>query len=224
MPKRIAFAFLAIIFLPFGISGLAEDRPANAPPCLPSSLDVYALPPANSSPVPVHHLLVFEVRNIGKVACSLDSPVIQLVPALSGHDEFDSIKYLPDGRSTQGRFDETVLSPGDWVHTLVMWHSQGYPNSQCVEHSGMNLRLMHEDRGIQPVKKTSVEVRNLQMRSCILVFVSTGLTADYDLPPGEYTVRPHQRGREPEDVCKPQKEQPFSAVPGNDLTFSVVQP
>jgi hypothetical protein len=51
---------------------------------------------------------------------------------------------------------------------------------------------------------------------------TTSLTAAYDLPPGEYTVRPHQGERE--DLCKPQKEQPFRAEPGKDLTFSVAQP
>jgi len=53
---------------------------------------------------------------------------------------------------------------------------------------------------------------------------TTSLTADYDLPPGEYTVRPRQDEKASEDVCKPQKEQPFHPEPGKDLTFSVVQP
>jgi hypothetical protein len=51
---------------------------------------------------------------------------------------------------------------------------------------------------------------------------TTGLTADYDLPPGEYTVRP--RHGQSENLCNPQQEQPVHAVPGEDLTFSVVQP
>jgi hypothetical protein len=97
--------------------------------------------------------------------------MIQLLPKLSQRDEFYSIKYLPDGSSRDGRFDETVLSPGDWVHTLVGWHSEGYPNWQCSEHSGLKLLLMHENRGMEPIAETSVEVRNLPMRSCILVYV-----------------------------------------------------
>jgi hypothetical protein len=53
---------------------------------------------------------------------------------------------------------------------------------------------------------------------------TTELTADYDLPPGEYTVRPRQDECAPEDACKPLPEQPFHPEPGKDLTFSVVQP
>lgn len=54
---------------------------------------------------------------------------------------------------------------------------------------------------------------------------ATGLTAAYDLPPGQYTVRLRQIGwQEPADACKPQKEEPFHPEPGKDLIFSVVQP
>lgn len=51
---------------------------------------------------------------------------------------------------------------------------------------------------------------------------TTELTADYDLPPGEYTVRP--KHGETENLCNPQQEQPVHTMPGEDLTFSVVQP
>lgn len=176
MPKHIAIAFFAIVVPLFGVSCLAENRSAVVPPCLPSSLDVYVLPPATSSPVPRNHLLVFEVQNIGKAACSLDSPAVRLTPSLGPSDrEYDAIKYLTDRRSADGVFDETVLPPGGWVHALVVWKSQGSPQSPnwgCVEHSGLDFLLMHQYRGSTPVTKTSVEVRNLQMRSCIIVFVS----------------------------------------------------
>lgn len=173
MPKSMAVVLLAIILGPFRIGCYAENHPQIVPPCRPSSLDVYALPPATSSPVPKNHLLVFEVQNIGKTLCSLDSPVVQLTPLLhNAYDESDSIHYLPNGSSTSGRFDETVFSPGDWVHTLIVWNSQGYNHAPCEEHSALKLLLMHESRGMTPVTKTSVEVRNLQIRSCPLVYVS----------------------------------------------------
>jgi hypothetical protein len=172
MPRRIAIIFLAIIISPFGIKCHAETTPAEVLACPPSALDVYALPPTDSSPVPSRHLLVFEVQNIGKTVCSIDSPMIQLLPKLSRRDEFNSTKYLPDGSSEDGSFDRTVLSPGDWVHTLVGWQSQGHPNWQCVEHSGLKLLLTHQNRGTEPVAEASVEVRNLLTRSCILVSVS----------------------------------------------------
>jgi hypothetical protein len=54
---------------------------------------------------------------------------------------------------------------------------------------------------------------------------TTELTADYDLPPGMYTVRPRQNEwSDPVNICKPQKEPEFHPEPGKDLTFSVVQP
>jgi len=160
----MAVVMLAIILGPFRIGCYAENRPQIVPPCRPSSLDVYALPPSTSSPVPKNHLLVFEVQNIGKTVCSLDSPVVQLTPLLNNaYDESDSINYLPNGSSTSGRFDETAFSPGDWVHTLIVWNSQGYNHAPCEEHSALKLLLMHESRGMTPVTKTSVEVRNLQM-------------------------------------------------------------
>jgi hypothetical protein len=176
MPKHIAIVFLSIVVSLFRVNCPAEGSPANVPPCVPSSLDVYALPPVTSSPVPRNHLLVFEVQNIGKSACSLDSPAVRLTPSLGPWDrEYDAIKYLRDGSSADGVFDETVLPPGDWVHALVVWKSQGSPpdpNWECVEHSGLDFLLMHNDRGMQPVIKTPVEVRNILMRSCLLVYVS----------------------------------------------------
>ena len=176
MPKYTAIISLAIFISLSGISCLAEDPAVLVPACQPTALDVYALPPVTSLPVPRNHLLVFEVQNIGKTGCSLDSPAVRLTPSLGPRDqEYDAIKYLSDGSSTDGVFDETILSPGDWVHALVVWPSQGlskYPNAGCVEHSGLDFQLMHKDRGMQPVIKTSVEVRNVQMRSCVLVYVS----------------------------------------------------
>ena len=176
MPKPIAIVFLAIFVTPFGGGCLAADRLDVVPACLPSSLDVHALPPATSLPVPRNHLLVFEVQNIGKTSCSLDSPAVRLTPSLGPRDrEYNAVKYLPDGSSADGEFEETVLASGDWVHALVVWKSQGpskYPNWACVEHSGLDFLLMHENHGSEPVTKTSVEIRNIQMRSCLIVFVS----------------------------------------------------
>jgi hypothetical protein len=51
---------------------------------------------------------------------------------------------------------------------------------------------------------------------------TTELTSDFDLPPGEYTVRPSKGIIE--DVCKPPIEDAFHRAPGEDLTFSVSQP
>ncbi len=52
---------------------------------------------------------------------------------------------------------------------------------------------------------------------------STELTANYDLPPGEYTLRLQAREPDGTDLCKPQRNEPIHAEP-NDLTFRVTKP
>jgi hypothetical protein len=162
--------------------------------------------------------MVFEVQNIGKTACSLDSPAVRLTPSLGERDrEYDSIKYLPDGSSADGVFDEAVLSSGDWVHALVVWNSLGslkYPNWGCVEHSGLDFLLMHEDRGSVPVIKTSVEVRNVQMRSCLLVYVSEYRKGRYmasSVVPEDWLWGPGPDRREP------------SPVPANSTSLQILR-
>jgi hypothetical protein len=52
---------------------------------------------------------------------------------------------------------------------------------------------------------------------------STELTANYDLPPGEYSLRLQAREPDGTDMCKPQGNDPIHAHP-NDLTFRVTKP
>jgi Protein of unknown function (DUF4232) len=53
---------------------------------------------------------------------------------------------------------------------------------------------------------------------------SASLTGKFDLPPGEYTVQPHQSIEDREDICRPAETKPFHKNPGADITFSVQQP
>jgi hypothetical protein len=179
MSRRIAIIFLAIIILPLGIKCQPNSRPEPVPYCQQSNLDVYALPPTNSSPVPGGHLLVFEIQNIGNSVCQVDSPVAQPYPKLSDWEEIENFKLLPDGTWTRNGFGQTQLAPGDWVYILLGWTSLNYPFWQCLEHSGLNLLLTSGSHGATQVSPVIVDVRNLQMRSCGGVFLSGYLKGRY---------------------------------------------
>ena len=53
---------------------------------------------------------------------------------------------------------------------------------------------------------------------------SATLTQNYDLPAGEYTVRPRRSQEKPEDACHPDEMKPFHKDPSTDTTFAINQP
>jgi hypothetical protein len=165
----------------------AADPPKEALPCSAASLDFYVMPPFASSSGPNTHMLVFEVRNIGTAACEVDSPKVQLIPKMSSQDEKDSEGISKQGEPQSAVFDRTRLNPGDWVHAFLGWISDARPHYQCLEHSGLEFYLQHEQRGTTPLVPNIIELHNLRIRSCpgFFVFLSDYRAGQYTQASGE---------------------------------------
>jgi hypothetical protein len=52
----------------------------------------------------------------------------------------------------------------------------------------------------------------------------TGVNLRYDLPTGQYTVRPREASFESWDICQIDGDKPSQLEPGKELTFTVLQP
>jgi hypothetical protein len=100
----------------------------------------------------------------------------------------------------------------------VLRRSEAKRQQQCTTDAG------HAKRELGRVCSRNYPI-NIPAHTCMNGDGSdftTSLTADYDLPPGQYTAR--ARLGEPADLCNPQQEQPVRAASGEDLIFSVLQP
>ena len=185
-----ANALTALLVATVAVSAIecrAADRLQEAPPCQPAALDVYVMPQFASSSGPNTHMLVFEVRNIGAAACEVDSPKVQLLPKMSRQDEKDSEDISKRGESQNTVFNRVQLGPGDWVHAFLGWESDARPHYQCLEHSGMEFYLQHQQRGTTPLVTNVVELHNLRIRSCpgFFVFLSDYRAGQYTQASGE---------------------------------------
>jgi hypothetical protein len=151
----------------------AATSAAPMPTCLPANLEVWALPPASSSPKPDGHLLVVEIQNTGAETCHLEDGEAVLEPPLNSPVE----KYDLSSATPQG---EVTLAPGRWAHVLVAWLSQRYLGSSCRQYWGLRITL-HGFDSQRAEQSSIVELRNLPMRACAGPVVS-------NFRPGPYTT------------------------------------
>ncbi len=160
----------------FCISGcslvlMAQSNSPYVPRCMPSAVDVHALPPVLTSEDQGGHLFVLELQNVGNSACMLSQPSVELLPP---SDPYNS-PFLATNHPEEGGGSEYVpkqLEVGGWAHVLFAWISRSAPEVRCNHYSELKLHLMDVNPNTNVEDKAAIDVRNLWIRSCPSVYVS----------------------------------------------------
>lgn len=150
----------------------AQEGDTFLPRCLPSDLDVRALPPAFPTEPQVGHRFVLELQNTGARACMLFQPEVELLPPSDPNNNLFLAADRPDKEGDNTEYAPKELEPGGWAHVLFGWVSRSAPEIPCNHYSGLKLHLIDINPNIPVDDRSAIEVRNLWIRSCPSVFVS----------------------------------------------------
>lgn len=165
-----------LLWLLIGIGGavaMAEPNGVYLGLCLPSELDVTALPPSILLSHPLGHLLVLELQNIGSTECTLDYPVIELLPFSDDSVSNRGFTILATSNAEEPleALGTKPLAPGEWAHFVVVWVDRTFSQMPCEEYSTLRLNF-YAAHGFPTPDDEAVEVRNLWIHSCPPAFVS----------------------------------------------------
>lgn len=173
MLKRNSALLLWLVIGVGGAVATAEPNGVFVGLCRPSELDITALPPSISSPHPLGHMLVIEVQNIGSTKCTLDYPVIELLPLSdqSASNMGFTILATSNAEEPLEALGTKPLAPGEWAHFIVVWVDRTASEMPCEEYSALRLNF-YATHGFPTPDDEAGEVRNLWMHSCPPAFVS----------------------------------------------------
>lgn len=175
--KALRIALLTFLVLAPTSRCWASSHAKYLPYCRPSDLDISLLPPAATSPIPSGHLLVFEIKNVGRSVCRLDGPTLELLPAIPPDNhlgQIDSIGSTSKGVEVDNSLGWMNIAPGHWLHLYVEWSSERYTRSACGEWWGGVLRLVRKGQGEgeDAVVPVVARFKNLRIDVCSTVFLS----------------------------------------------------
>ena len=150
--------------------GQATDT--YVPRCLPSAMDVHALPPVFPSEGQAGHSFVIELENIGAKPCAVFQPNVDLLPPSDPYNNLFLAAGRPADEVGKDEYPPKTLEPGEWAHMLFAWVSRSAPEVVCNQYAGFKLHLIDINPNVPVDDRTAIEVRNLWIRSCGPVFVS----------------------------------------------------
>lgn len=160
--RKLILALPAFLCVLFQLASSAEAQPSRVHLCDPAALDIYALPPAESTPRPTGHLLVLEIQNIGVVPCILGNEKLTLLPSENGQTSDGEISSHPP----------IALEPMEWAHVLIAWISERVLGQECQQHWGISIQLEDRYLGSSSDSPVTLDLRNVAIQSCRGVHIS----------------------------------------------------